>query len=59
MADTNYLDTLRSAWGPNDPFFKTTSRLDNLIVDYQDINSPDPANRPNPKVTETKCKCKI
>ena len=36
------MDTLRSNWEQNEPFFKITSRLDNLIVDYQDINNPDP-----------------
>ena len=37
----SYMDTLRSNWEQNEPFFKITSRLDNLIVDYQDINNPD------------------
>ena len=37
---TSYMDTLRSSWEPNDPFFKITSRLDNLIVDYKDNNDP-------------------
>jgi len=38
----SYMDTLRSNWEQNEPFFKITSRLDNLIIDYQDINNPDP-----------------
>jgi len=42
LEGSSYMDTVKSNWEQDDPFFKITSRLDNLIVDYQDINNPDP-----------------
>ncbi|WP_179850736.1 hypothetical protein, partial [Candidatus Pelagibacter communis] len=36
------IDTLASNWDPNEPFFKRTTSLNNLIVDYQDIIQPAP-----------------
>ncbi len=34
------VDTLSNNWSQNEPFFKITSRLDNLIVDYADSVDP-------------------